>query len=148
MHNSAYVNMKKYIDIFRSLSDKTRLRIIRLLIQAGKELCVCEIMDSLQESHYNTSRHLKELKNSGLVKENKAGRWVLYSLTESSEEFQGHIIHAVEGIPEDIFLMDIERLKTRLSLREGGKCVIGLKKLELKKVINRNQVKRGRKRTI
>lgn len=148
MHSSAYMNMKKHIDIFRSLSDKTRLRIIRLLIQAGKELCVCEIMDSLQESHYNTSRHLKELKNSGLVKEKKVGRWVFYSLIEPEKKFQKIILHAVESIPEDIFLMDIERLKARLSLREGGKCVIGLKRLELKKVINRNQVKRGRKRTI
>ena len=142
MRKSAYMNMKEYTNIFKALSDKTRLRIIRLLIQAGKELCVCEIMDSLQESHYNTSRHLKELKNSGLVKENKVGRWVLYSLTENSEEFQGHIIHAVEGIPKDVFVTDCNRLKIRLSLRKEGKCVIGLKSPEWEKVIKQVRVKK------
>jgi len=137
MHKSAYMNMKKYIDIFRSLSDKTRLRIIRLLIQAGKELCVCEIMDSLQESHYNTSRHLKELKNSGLVRERKIGRWVYYSLTKTTEEFQKLILKAVKSIPETTFLMDGKRLKARLLLREGEKCVLGLKSPEWRRMVTK-----------
>lgn len=137
MRKSAYMNMKEYTDIFKALSDKKRLRIIRLLIQAGKELCVCEIMDSIQESHYNVSRHLRELKIAGLVKEKKVGRWVFYSLTETTERFQKLILHAVERIPETTFLIDGKRLKARLSLREGEKCVIGLKSPEWRRMVTK-----------
>lgn len=138
--------MKKYADIFRALSDTTRLRIMRILIEAGMELCVCEIMDSLQKSQYNVSRHLKELKVAGLVNERKTGRWVFYSITKTKEEFQKLILRSIASIPEDVFFMDIERLKLRLSLREGGKCVIGLKSPERKKVITQLRVKRGKKK--
>ncbi|MDH5203360.1 MAG: metalloregulator ArsR/SmtB family transcription factor [Nitrospirota bacterium] len=130
MHKSAYMNMDKHVDIFKALSDNTRLRIMRLLIHAGRELCVCEITDSLQESHYNVSRQLKELKIAGLVREQKAGRWVLYSILKAKDKFQKFILHAVENIPEDIFITDLQRLKIRLSLRKDGKCVIGLKSKE------------------
>ncbi|MEW6162553.1 MAG: metalloregulator ArsR/SmtB family transcription factor [Nitrospirota bacterium] len=135
------MNIKKYIDIFKALSDNMRLRIMRLLIQAGKELCVCEIMDSLHESQYNVSRHLRELKLAGLVRERKAGRWVFYSLTETAEKFQKLILHAVESIPKNAFSNDIKRLKVRLSLREGEKCVIGLKSPEWRKIITQLQLK-------
>lgn len=39
--------MKEYAEIFRALGDKTRLRILYLLLTAEKELCVCELTDSL-----------------------------------------------------------------------------------------------------
>lgn len=142
---SAYMNMKEVTNIFKALSDNTRLRIIRLLIRARKELCVCEIMDSLQESQYNISRHLKELKSTNLVKERRDGRWVFYSIAETTEEFQRLIFHAVESIPKEVFLMDVERLKARLSLREGGKCVVGLENKEWKRVLNQLLSRRGRK---
>lgn len=140
MYKSAYMNVKKCSDIFRALSDMTRLRIMRLLIQAGKELCVCEIMDSLLESQYNVSRHLRELKITGLVKEKKVGRWVFYSLSKTTDTFQKHVLHAAQSIPEDAFLLDIERLKVRLSLREGGKCVIGMQSKEWKRMIRNLKV--------
>ena len=145
MHKSAYMNLKNYSDIFKALSDNTRLRIVRLLIQAGKELCVCEIMDSLHESQYNVSRHLRELKIAGLVKERKTGKWVFYSLTEATKEFQKLVLHAVERIPKATFLMDGKRLKARLSLRESGKCVVGLKSTEWRRMVTKLRVKDNRK---
>ena len=148
MLESAYMNIKESINIFRALSDNTRLRIMRLLIKERKELCVCEIMDSLHESQYNVSRHLRKLKIAGLVRERKTGRWVFYSLSETTEEFQKLILHAVENIPGDAFLMDMERLKLRLSLRESGKCVVGLESKEWEKVINQLRVKRGKRKAI
>ncbi len=142
MHKSAYMNIKDYTDIFRALSDKTRLRIMIVLIQAGQELCVCEIMDSIQESHYNVSRHLRELNIAGLVKERKAGRWVFYSLLEPKEEFQEVILSAVKSIHEEVFIEDLHRLKIRLSLRKKGECVIGLKSSEWEKVIKQVRFKK------
>lgn len=144
MHESAYINMKEYITIFKSLSDSTRLRIMNVLIKAGKELCVCEIMDSLSESQYNISRHLKELKIAGLVKERKDGRWVFYSIVEIKDMFRRLILQSLQNIPEEVFLMDNERLKARLFLREGEKCVIGLKSPRWKKIIAQLRLKEYR----
>jgi len=137
MPESAYMNMNEAINIFKALSDNTRLRIIRVLIQAGKELCVCEIMDSLGESQYNVSRHLKELKIAGLVKERKGGRWVFYSLQEPKDESHKTIIQALSCLRDEIFSLDEGRLKARLSLRKGGRCVIGVKSQEWERVITR-----------
>jgi ArsR family transcriptional regulator len=103
-------------------------------------------MDSLQESQYNVSRHLKDLKVAGLVNERKTGRWVFYSLTKTKEDFHKLILRALESIPEEVFLIDIERLKLRLSLREGGKCVIGLKSPERKKVVTQLRKIRSKRR--
>ena len=76
--------MEQYTEIFKALSDETRLRIIRLLIAAGRELCCCEITDSLGESQYNISRHLKVLKNAALIKDRKEGRWVYFHIANRS----------------------------------------------------------------
>lgn len=127
MHKGAYMNvMEKYVDLYKALSDKMRLRIMRVLCQANQELCVCEIMDSLNESQYNVSRHLKILKNSGLIQERKQGRWVFYSLSKPANQVQERLLDTIQAIPKQVLLKDIKRLKKRLSLRENGKVVIGM----------------------
>ncbi len=118
--------MEKYVDLYKALSDKMRLRIMRVLCQANQELCVCEIMDSLNESQYNVSRHLKILKNSGLIQERKQGRWVFYSLSKPANQVQERLLDTIQAIPKQVLLKDIKRLKKRLSLRENGKVVIGM----------------------
>ncbi|MEW6214777.1 MAG: metalloregulator ArsR/SmtB family transcription factor [Nitrospirota bacterium] len=140
------MNINQYITIFKALSDYTRLRIMNILIRSNKELCVCEIMDSLQEFQYNVSRHLKELKIAGLVKERKDGKWIFYSLAETKGSPLKAILQSVKSIPEEIFLMDTERLKARLSLREGEKCVIGLESKEWQRI--RNQLLKGGKQHV
>jgi len=70
------VKIEEFTSYFKGLSDKTRLRIIWLLIKANTKLCVCEIMNSLNENQYNVFRHLKSLKNAGFLKEEKEGRLV------------------------------------------------------------------------
>lgn len=129
--------MEKYVDLYKALSDKMRLRIMRVLCQANQELCVCEIMDSLNESQYNVSRHLKILKNSGLVQERKEGRWVFYSLSKPTNQVQERLLYTIQVIPKELLAKDIKRLKERLSLRENGKVVIGME-CNLKELL-RNQ---------
>ena len=109
--------------IFKALSDPTRLRIVRILQKARCDLCVCEIIDSLNENQYNISRHARILREANILEERKKGRWVLYSIAELENDFQKKILEPVSQIdaPEDD-----ERLKARLSLREGGECVIGM----------------------
>jgi len=72
--------MNKLPDVLKALSDETRLRILNLLYE--KELCVCDIMESLQISQTKASRHLIYLKNAGLVKDRKYAQWAYYSVSK------------------------------------------------------------------
>ena len=65
--------------IFNALSDPIRLEIIEFLRDGEK--CVCEITPHLKLAQPLVSRHLKILKNAGLVKRRKKGTWHMYSLT-------------------------------------------------------------------
>ena len=64
--------------IFNALSDPKRLEIIDFL--RGGEKCVCEITPHLKLAQPIVSRHLKKLKNAGLVKSRKKGTWHMYSI--------------------------------------------------------------------
>jgi ArsR family transcriptional regulator, arsenate/arsenite/antimonite-responsive transcriptional repressor len=75
--------MKKLLNTLKSLSDETRLRIINLLFE--KELCVCDIMETLKITQTKASRHLSYLKNAGLVEDRKHAQWVYYSLVHDNE---------------------------------------------------------------
>lgn len=66
--------------IFNALSDPVRLEILEYL-RAG-EKCVCEIIPHVGLIQPVVSRHLKILKDCGLVKHKKIGNRRLYSLTE------------------------------------------------------------------
>jgi ArsR family transcriptional regulator len=122
--------MEIYTDQYKALGDKTRLKIIWLLISAKDELCVCEIMDIIDESHCNISRHLKILKTANLVKENKRGKWVYVGLASPRDTSHKALLQSVENIPEEYLFYEAKRLKLRLSLREKGKCVNGLKSVK------------------
>ena len=65
--------------IFNALSDPIRLEIIGFLRYGEK--CVCEITPHLNLLQPVVSRHLKILKNAGLVKRRKEGTWHMYSIT-------------------------------------------------------------------
>jgi ArsR family transcriptional regulator len=69
--------------VFQALGDKTRLRILGLLL-AG-EVCVCHIHESLGMSQPKVSRHLAYLRRSGLVETRRQGLWVYYRLAENHD---------------------------------------------------------------
>ena len=64
--------------IFNALSDPIRLEIMEFLRDGEK--CVCEITPHLKQAQPVVSRHLKILKNAGLVKRRKKGTWHMYSI--------------------------------------------------------------------
>ena len=73
--------MKIIVNMLKALSDETRLRIMNLLYE--KELCVCDIMETLKITQTKASRHLSYLKNAGLVEDRKQAQWVYYSLIKN-----------------------------------------------------------------
>jgi len=121
--------MEEFVNVLKGLSDNSRLRTAWLLYRTSTPLCVCEIMDALAISQYNVSRHLKVLKNAGLIREKKDGRWVYYSLIKPENRFHELILQAIVSLPKELFIQDEKRLKERISLRENGKCVVGINRL-------------------
>lgn len=70
--------------ILWALSEEARLRIFMLLTRG--ELCVCDIMEILDEPQSKVTRHLSYLKNSGLITAKRVGVWMHYSLAELRDE--------------------------------------------------------------
>lgn len=61
-----------------AVSDPSRLRMIMALV--GRSLCVCQLTKLLGLAPSTVSKHLSILKQAGLVKETKSGRWVYHEL--------------------------------------------------------------------
>jgi ArsR family transcriptional regulator len=82
MHLCAYMNLgvNEIIDLFKALSDETRLRILAIILTG--EMCVCEIESSLGLSQSNASRHLATLKNAGFLSSRKCSQWTYYKMNE------------------------------------------------------------------
>ena len=74
--------MVDYLNIFKALGDENRLRILLMLRQ--RPLCVCEIHEVLNIALSTLSAHLKLMKHTGLIEDEKDGRWVIYKLTRNS----------------------------------------------------------------
>ena len=69
-------------DVFRAASDPCRIRILKLLKEG--ELCVCEIMTALDRPQSTTSQHLSILKEAGMIRERRAGKWSHYRLADGA----------------------------------------------------------------
>jgi ArsR family transcriptional regulator, arsenate/arsenite/antimonite-responsive transcriptional repressor len=76
--------MDELVQCLRALSEEVRLRIIMLLTQG--ELCVCDIMEVLDEPQSKVSRHLSYLKSSALITAKRVGVWMHYSLADLRDE--------------------------------------------------------------
>ena len=69
---------ERAVELFHAFSDETRLQIIELLRKG--ESCVCELTDSLDAAQSRLSFHLRVLRDAGIVRDRKDGRWVYYEL--------------------------------------------------------------------
>src|ERR1700724_3074147 len=75
---------ERAIELFHALSDETRLEIVELLRKG--ERCVCELTDTLDAAQSRLSFHLRVLKDAGIVRDRKDGRWVYYELDRDAFE--------------------------------------------------------------
>jgi ArsR family transcriptional regulator len=114
------------VTALKALADVNRLRTAALLAHAGRELCVCELVDALEESQYNVSRHLGALLAAGLIRKAKRGRWAMYALVNDKGRLAEYIGRLLRPRPcRGIIAADIARLEKRLALRRRGVCVVG-----------------------
>lgn len=117
--------LRRYADVFKALADSTRLRILHLLVTAGDSVCVCELADALGLPQYVVSKHLGVLRQAGLVTDARVGTWVHYSPLGGATPWVRRLYDLVAEIVDPTAGRDRERLAVRLSLRQGGQCVVG-----------------------
>lgn len=100
--------MQDLLNIFKALSEEIRLRVIKLL--EGGELCVCDIVAALDMSQPKVSFHLNALKEAGIIKDRKQGRWTHYSLDESDLFKRFLLLSVLDRISEETVAEDMKRL--------------------------------------
>jgi ArsR family transcriptional regulator len=121
--NTEGASTKRLAGAFKALSDPTRLRMLRLLAANAAEMCVCEFVDVLQVRQYTVSRGLGLLEQASLVEGHKDGRWVYYGLADN-DDAAAAALYALVGSASDGD--DQRRFKERMSLRENGRCRVGI----------------------
>lgn len=73
------MNTEEAVRAFKALGDENRLRIVGIVAERG-DVCACRLLDELDMTQPTLSHHMKLLRDSGVVKARKEGRWMHYSL--------------------------------------------------------------------
>lgn len=105
------------VTIYECLCDKTRLRLLHLLLDGP--LCVCHFQAALREPQVKVSKHLGYLKRNGLVQAERVGNWVIYRLpAKPSPQLRVNLACLQDSVREDrIYREDARRCrKLRKSL--------------------------------
>ena len=120
------VNIKPEV-VFQALADPTRIRVLRVLATSREEACLCELVDSLLEPQYKLSRHLKVLRQVGLLAAEKDGRFVYHQLIKRHDHLRP-LYAAIRALPDGdgTFATDQRRFKARMRLRQAGRCRVGI----------------------
>ena len=113
----------RFVALGQALSDPIRVRMLGLMaaaasegrgccglpdlgapVNAGEEnvgVCVCEFEDYFQMGQSKVSYHVRKLKEAGMIREEKRGKWSFYSLDREAvqellHEIAGHLGSGVE----------------------------------------------------
>jgi DNA-binding transcriptional ArsR family regulator len=74
-------DIEQLADAARAFGDPTRLT-IALALNAGGQMCGCDIAWIVGQSQKLVSHHLRKLKAANIVTSTRAGKLVMYSLTD------------------------------------------------------------------
>lgn len=74
--------------IFRALADETRRRTLAVL--GGNALTVSELVEVLRQPQSTVSRHLRVLREAGLIRDQRDGKHVLYALSRDGDSANGN----------------------------------------------------------
>ena len=97
-------------ELFKVLSDETRLRIINLIYL--QDLCVCELVEILQESQPKISKHIAKLRQIGLVTTKRNEQYIYYRFNRENKSYVKIIANMIEEIRSiDTYKKDMERLQ-------------------------------------
>ena len=101
--------------VLKLLGDKTRLSMMKLLEK--NECCVCEFVEIFNITQPAISQHLRKLRDVGLVKENRKGQWIFYSLNKDSAMYE-MVLRILAFIPsQDDQIKELEKQGLRISCK-------------------------------
>jgi ArsR family transcriptional regulator, arsenate/arsenite/antimonite-responsive transcriptional repressor len=93
-----YLVTKKDSDIFRALGHPHRLRLIGRLLECGRPCTVTEMQECCPIDFSVVSRHLFVLRDAGIVKAEKRGKKVYYSVAAGGVASKlRELAEAIEG---------------------------------------------------
>jgi len=81
------------VPLFAALADRTRLRLLNLI--AGREVCVCYLVEILRQGQPKISRHLAYLRKAGVVAARREGKWMHYRVERPGDAATASILDAV-----------------------------------------------------
>jgi ArsR family transcriptional regulator len=119
--------MRALAQVFRALADETRLEMLALVFAHG-ELCVCDLEQVLRISQSKSSRHLRYLKNAGLLDDRRAGLWVHYRIAPGLGPDRKAILKVLKGLLRGERMAELEKRFERWSRRKssaGPRCKAG-----------------------
>lgn len=90
-------------DQLKLLGDKTRLNIINILYR--QEACVCHLVEILKMTQPNISQHMRKLKDGRLVKEERRGQWIYYSVDIDDKPYLNEILTHLPELSEESELL-------------------------------------------
>ena len=88
--------MKNLERLFKALSDRNRIRILKML--EVRPLCNCEVQEVLGLAPSTVSKHLTLLRNADLIQDRREGKWVIYNLTQVTDSpYSPALLKLVQG---------------------------------------------------
>ena len=114
--------MKDVIRAVKAISDETRIRILKVLLE--RECCVCEVMQALNISQSRASRNLGILEGAGFIKSRRDGHWIVCSVNERMVNgYAASLIEMLRNslLNEEMVLEDRKRLSH--AVRVGPRAV-------------------------
>lgn len=113
------MDINEFIAIAKAFSDPQRVRAV-LALQNG-ELCVCQIIELLKLAPSTISKHMTILRQAGIVKNRKEGKWVYYSLIDEKKKSN----------VTDFILMTLDNLNGDLIIKTDKSHLQKIKKMDL-----------------
>jgi ArsR family transcriptional regulator len=111
--------MSNAVTFCRALSDETRWRIVRLVME--RALCVCELADILGMPQSSVSSHVQIIRKAGLLESETCGKWTYFRI------LGGHLplLKAmIRRFPDcESHAKDMQKANDRMAHRETSCCI-------------------------
>ncbi len=113
--------MQDLIKAMKALSDETRLRILRVLLE--RECCVCEVMQAMDISQSRASRNLGILQDAGFLKARRDGAWIVYSVDwQTANRYATSLAKLLRDSPVSNEVLEKDKERLRHARRIGPGC--------------------------
>lgn len=118
---------------FQALSEPTRLRILRLLVTSKAEACLCDLSNVFEEPAYKLSRHVKVLRQAGLLSAEKDGRWVYHRVITGAAHLDAlyRFVSQISDL-DGLYANDLRKYRKVVHARESARCQSDVRTVERK----------------